>query len=93
MFTNYEKKSPAHGRFGSQAALHRYSSPMAASGTNPVVRRTDFQVWTVNVCFHQKQSFRSLILVGFEGQLTAEAVSKETSGGQFDALTKNCRIF
>ena len=49
---------------------------MAASGTNPVAHRTDFQVWTVNVCFHQEQSFRSLILVGFEGQLTAYSVEK-----------------
>ena len=59
---------------------------MAASGTNPVVRRTDFQVWTVNVCFHQEQSFRSLILVGFEGQLTA-------TSGRFATVTIATSLF
>jgi hypothetical protein len=58
-------------RFGSLADHFTDFTSMPASGTNPVVRRTDFQVWTVNVRFYQEQSFRSLILVGFEGQLSA----------------------
>jgi hypothetical protein len=60
-------------RFGSLAVPRLDITSTAASGTIPVVRRGNFPVQTVSVCFYQEQSFRSLNLVGFEGQLTAKS--------------------
>jgi len=66
---------------------------MAASGTNPAVREVDFQNSNLNDCFTQKRSFKLFEIYYFDGLLSAEAASKETSDGQFAGSAKVCRIF
>ena len=47
----------------------------------------------VNVCFSRKRSFKLCEIQRNEGQLTAEAASKETSDGQSAGSAKVCGIF
>ncbi len=58
-------------RFGSLAALHCYFSSTAASGGKAVVQKTNYQNPKLNVCFHQKRSFKLCEIQRNEGQLTA----------------------
>ena len=60
--------------FGSLADLLTDITPRAASGGKAVLQYTNYQIPKLNVCFHQKRSFKICEIQRNEGQLTAEAV-------------------
>jgi len=60
---------------GSLADPLDYITSTAASATNPVLRRGNFSVQPVNVCFHPEQRFKSPKFDENDWQLTATADS------------------
>ena len=64
---------PIVGRFGSLAALRYRISPTAASGCILALQLSIFHFANLNVCFHQKRSFKSCENQRNEGQLTANS--------------------